>query len=93
MIYCRQMNKYIVQPMLALVGSTILLSFFVATSVFAQDAPYSEEYMQQHDGGDRAEYLQEIESNDPPLYVSPVNDANLSSSTTPTTTDNNVPAN
>jgi hypothetical protein len=47
--------------MLAMSGSTVLLSLFVATSVFAQDAPYNEEYMQQHDGGDRDEYLQEVE--------------------------------
>ena len=87
------MRKHLVLLMLSVLGSTALLSFFVATSVYAQDAPYSEEYMQQHDGGDRAEYLQEMESNDPSLYVSPVNDASLSSSTTPTTTDNNVPAN
>jgi hypothetical protein len=52
------MNKYLV--LLAMLGSTILqLSFFVATFVFAQDI-YSEEYMRQHDGGDRAEYLQEL---------------------------------
>ena len=80
--------KYLVLPMLAVLGSTALLSFFVATSVFAQDAPYSEEYMQQHDGGDRAEYLQEMDSSDPWFYVPPVNDASLS-----TTTDNNIPAN
>ena len=30
-----------------------------------EDRPYSEEYMQQHDGGDRAEYLQEMEHSDP----------------------------
>jgi hypothetical protein len=35
----------------------MLISFFAATSVFAQDVPYSEEYMKQHDGRDRAEYL------------------------------------
>ena len=58
-------------------GSTILqLSFFVATSVFAQDI-YSEEYMRQHDGGDRAEYLQELEHSDPLFYVPPVNDASF----------------
>jgi hypothetical protein len=50
--------------MLAVLGSAIMLSFFVAASAFAQDAPYSEKYMQQHDGGDRAEYLQEMESSD-----------------------------
>jgi hypothetical protein len=40
-----------------------------------------EEYMQQHDGGDRAEYLQEMEHNDPWFYVPPVNDASLSATT------------
>jgi hypothetical protein len=54
------MTKYLVLPMLAVLGFTIVLSFFVATTAFAQDTPYSEEYMQQHDGGDRAEYLQEM---------------------------------
>jgi hypothetical protein len=70
------MNKYLVLPMLAVLGSTIVLSFFAATSASAQDDPYSEEYMRQHDGGDRAEYLQEIEHSDPPFYVPPVNDDN-----------------
>jgi hypothetical protein len=41
---------------ITVLDTTIVLSFF-ATSVLAQDAPYSEEYMKQHDGGDRAEYL------------------------------------
>ena len=71
------MKKYLVLPMLAVLGSTIVLSFFAATSVFAQDAPYSEEYMQQHDGGDRAEYLEELEHSDPLFYVPPVNDASF----------------
>jgi hypothetical protein len=35
--------------MLAILGSTVLLSFFFATSVLAQDTPHNEEYMQQHD--------------------------------------------
>ena len=64
---------------------TLLLSFFASTSAFAQDRPYTEEYMQQHDGGDRAEYLQEMEHSDPWFYVPPVNDASIS------TTDSNVP--
>jgi hypothetical protein len=61
--------------MLSMVGLAMLVSSFTVTitSVFAQDAPYSEEYMQQHDGGDRAEYLQEMESSDPSFYVPPVN--------------------
>ena len=78
------MKKYlIVTTMLAVLGSTILLlSSFVATSVFAQDAPYNEEYMQQHDGGDRAEYLQETEHSDPEFYVPPLNDAGFSATAT-----------
>ena len=55
----------------------------MATSAFAQDRPHSEEYMQQHDGGDRAEYLEEMEHSDPWFYVPPVNDASIS-----TTNDN-----
>ena len=65
-------------PMVAVVGFTILLSFFAATSSFAQTYPHSEEYMQQHDGGDRAEYLQEMEHSDPWFYVPPVSDASRS---------------
>ena len=33
-------------PMVAVVSFTIVLSFFSATSAFAQDRPYSEEHMQ-----------------------------------------------
>ena len=62
--------------MLAALGSTVLLSYFAATYAFAQDI-HSEEYMRQHDGGDRAEYLQEMEHSDPLFYVSPVNDASF----------------
>lgn len=83
------MTKYLVLPVLAVLGFTIVLSFFAVTSVFAQDAPYSEEYMKQHDGGDRAEYLQEMEHSDPLFYVPPVNDATLST----TTTNSSIPAN
>jgi hypothetical protein len=71
------MKKHLVLPLLAVLGSTIVLSFFVATSALAQDDPYSEEYMKQHDGGDRAEYLQELEHSDPLFYVPPVNDASF----------------
>ena len=75
------MNKYVVLSMLGALGSAILLlSFFVATSALAQDDPYSEEYMRQHDGGDRAEYLQELEHSDPLFYVPPVNDASFPAS-------------
>jgi hypothetical protein len=35
---------------------------------------FSEEYIRQHDGGDRAEFLQELnEKHDPPFYVPPTN--------------------
>jgi hypothetical protein len=75
------MNKYLVLSMLAALGSTILLlSFFVSTSALAQDDPYSEEYMRQHDGGDRAEYLQELEHSDPLFSLPPVNDASFPAS-------------
>ena len=70
------MKKYLVLSMLVL-GSPVMLSSFVATSAFAQDTPHSEEYMQQHDGGDRTEYLQEVESSDPLFNVPPVNDASF----------------
>ena len=81
------MKRYLILPVLAVVSFTMLLSVFVATSAFAQERPHSEEYMQQHDGGDRAEYLQEMENSDPWFYVPPVNDASLS------TTESNVPVN
>jgi hypothetical protein len=83
------MEKYLtVTTMLAVLGSIVLLSSFVATSAFAQDAPYNEEYMQQHDGGDRDEYLQEMEHSDPLFYVPPVSDASFSAAT-----DGSRPAN
>jgi hypothetical protein len=35
---------------------------------------FSEEYIRQHDGGDRAEFLEELnEKHDPPFYVPPTN--------------------
>ena len=71
-------------PIVVVIGFTMLLSFFAAASSFAQTYPHSEEYMQQHDGGDRAEYLQEMEHSDPWFYVPPVNDASIS------TTNNNT---
>ena len=86
------MKKHLVLTMLAVLGSAIVLSYFATTSAFAQDTPYSEGYMAQHDGGDRAEYLQEMEHSDPWLYVPPVNDASISSSTPSPTTNNTVPA-
>jgi hypothetical protein len=70
------MKKYLVLQMLAVLGSTVLL--FISSSAFAQDTQYSEEYMQQHDGGDRAEYLQELEEeDDPPFYVPPATNSSF----------------
>jgi hypothetical protein len=79
------MKRHLIVVMLAVLGSTALLSSSVATSVLAQDAPYNEEYMQQHDGGDRDEYLQEMEHSDPEFYVPPVSDADFSTTTTNST--------
>jgi hypothetical protein len=79
------MKKYSVLPKLTVLVSTALL--FVSTSAFAQDAPNSEEDMARHDGGDRVEYLQEMEHSDPAFYVPPVSDGSNS------TNNNNVPAN
>jgi hypothetical protein len=66
------MKRYQVST-LAVVGLTMLLSLSVTITAFAQDAPRSQEYMAQHDGGDRAEYLQEMEPSDPSFYVPPAN--------------------
>jgi hypothetical protein len=44
--------------------------------------------MAQHDGGDRDEYLQEMEHSDPRLYVPPANDASHSTINNNSTTDN-----
>jgi hypothetical protein len=83
------MKKYLALLMFAVLGVALLLSLYAAiTPAFAQDAPYSKEYMAQHDGGDRAEYLQEMEYSDPWFYVPPVNDASLS-----TTTNSDIPSN
>ena len=82
------MTKYLVLPMLAVLGSVALVSFFSSTSSSAETYNHTEEYMQQHDGGDRAEYLQEIEHSDPLFYVPPVNGTSHSS-----ITDSNISAN
>jgi hypothetical protein len=74
-------------PLILVLASATLMTLFQGTSALAQDAQYSEEYMKQHDGGDRAEYLQEMENSDPLIYVAPVNDASHS------TPVNNVPSN
>jgi hypothetical protein len=80
-------HRTMTSTMIAILGSAVLLSPFVATSAFAQDAPYDEEYMQEHDGGDREEYLQEMEHSDPWFYVPPANDASLSTINNNSTTD------
>jgi hypothetical protein len=67
------MKRYLVLSMLAVVGLTMLLSMSVTITAFAQDAPNNEEYMAQHDGGDRAAYLQEMEHSDPSFYMPPTN--------------------
>ena len=67
------MKRYLISSILAVIGLTLLLSLSVTTTTFAQDALNSEEYMAQHDGGDRAAYLQEMENSDPSFYVPPVN--------------------
>lgn len=76
------MQKHLALLVLAVFGSTIVLSLFAATSVFAQGIPYNEEYMEQHDGGDRNEYLQEMEHSDPEFYVPAVSEASSSSNST-----------
>jgi hypothetical protein len=76
------MQKHLTLLVLAVFGSTIVLSLFVATPVFAQRTPYNEEYMEQHDGGDRNEYLQEMEHSDPEFYVPAVGEASSSSNST-----------
>jgi hypothetical protein len=69
------MQKRLALLALVVFGFTIVLLLFAATSVFAQGTPYSEEYMEQHDGGDRNEYLQEMEHSDPEYYVPAVSGA------------------
>jgi hypothetical protein len=55
-----------------MVGLTLVISSSVLIAAFSQDDPKSEEYMAQHDGGDRVEYLQDMENSDPYFYVPPV---------------------
>ena len=73
-------------PLILVLASATLISLFEATSALVQDTPYDEENLQQHDGGDRGEYLQEMENSDPWIYVPPSNDAGHS------TPVNNVPS-
>ena len=81
------MKEYLVLSVITVLGSTIMLSFFATSFAVAQDTPYDEEYMSQHDGGDRDEYLQEVEHSDPRLHVPPANDASLSTINNNRTTD------
>lgn len=67
------MKRYPISSILAVIGLTVLLSLSLMTTTFAQDGLNSEEYMAQHDGGDRVAYLQEMETSDPSFYVPPVN--------------------
>jgi hypothetical protein len=67
-------------PILAAISLTMLLPSFALPNALAQDSISGEDYMQQHDGGDRVEYLQEVEHSDSSFYVPPSNDASLQSS-------------
>lgn len=67
-------------PILAAISLTMLLPFFALPYALAQDSISGDEYMQQHDGGDRVEYLQEVEHSDSSFYVPPSNDGSLQSS-------------
>ncbi|MFY9565268.1 MAG: hypothetical protein WAQ29_02860 [Nitrososphaeraceae archaeon] len=67
-------------PILVATNLTMLLPFFALPYALAQDSISGEEYMQQHDGGDRIEYLQEVEHSDSSFYVPPSNDASPQSS-------------
>ncbi len=62
------MKKYLILSILVVLGLPVLLSDATA----AQGVQYNEEYMEQHDGGDREEYLQELEYSDPEFYIPPV---------------------
>jgi hypothetical protein len=73
--------------MLAVLAYAILLSLFVTTSALAQDTPHNED-MAQHDGGDRAEYLQELEHSDPLFYMPPVNETSSQAQANNTLTNN-----
>ena len=67
-------------PILVAISLTMLPPFFALPYALAQDAIQSEEFMQQHDGGDRVEYLQEVEHSDSSFYVPASNDASLQNS-------------
>jgi hypothetical protein len=58
---------------IALFSSITMLIIVQIGHSFAQSTD-SEEYKSRHDGGDRAEYEQELAYSDPPFYVPPVRD-------------------
>jgi hypothetical protein len=64
-----------VRAILAVLSSTVPL--LISTSAVGQDTLYSEEHTAQNYGGDRLEYLQEMEHSDPAFYVPPLNDGDL----------------
>ena len=64
-------------PILAVISLTMLLPSFALPYALAQDSISGDEYMQKHDGGDRVEYLKEVEHSDSSFYVPPSNDASL----------------
>ena len=66
-------------PILAAISLTMMPPFFALPYALAQDSISGEEYMQKHDGGDRVEYLQEVEHSDSSFHVPPSNDASQSS--------------
>jgi hypothetical protein len=55
---------------IALFSSTTMLIIAQIGHTFAQSTD-SDEYKGRHDGGDRAEYEQELAYSDPPFYVPP----------------------
>lgn len=71
--------------MLGVLASTMMLSLFVPTSALSQNTPHNEDTAQ-YDGGDKAEYLQELKYSDPLFYVPPVNETSYQaqSNNTPT---------
>ena len=57
--------------LLALFTSIAVLHLDLMSPIFAQSTK-SEAYKNQHDGGDRAEYEQEVAYSEPRFYVPPV---------------------
>ena len=50
------MKKHLPLQILIVVGLTLLLPFIAVNTAFAQEEPYNEEYKQQKEDGDMAEY-------------------------------------